>query len=88
MYAEYVNEIDLDEDYLYYEQGERFSDIPLPPVMNIILFAGWIVISMIGFAVIFLAKNPVAGAIIVALPTDFRALYFDAGAANRRRYWF
>jgi len=69
MYAEYVNEIELDQDYLYYEQGERFSDIPLPPVMNVILFAGWIVISLIGFAVVFLAKNPVAGAVIVALPT-------------------
>jgi len=69
MYAEYENEIELDQDYLYYEQGERFSDIPLPPVMNVILFAGWIVISLIGFAIIFLAKNPVAGAVIIALPT-------------------
>jgi len=69
MYAEYANEIELDQDYLYYEPGERFSDIPLPPVMNVILFAGWIVISLIGFAVIFLAKNPVAGTVIIALPT-------------------
>ena len=69
MYVEYANEIELDRDYLYYEQGERFSDIPLPPVMNVILFVGWIVISLIGFAVIFLAKNPVAGAVIVALST-------------------
>ncbi len=69
MYAEYANEIELDQDYLYYEQGERFSDIPLPPVMNVLLFVGWIVISLIGFAVIFLAKNPVVGAVIIALPT-------------------
>jgi hypothetical protein len=69
MYAEYANEIELGEDYLYYEQGERFSDIPLPPVMNVLLFAGWIVISLIGFVLIFLAKNPVAGTIIIALPT-------------------
>ena len=69
MYAEYANEIEFDQDYPYYEQGERFSDIPLPPVMNVILFAGWIVISLMGFAVIFLAKNPVAGAVIIALPT-------------------
>jgi hypothetical protein len=69
MYAEYANEIELEQDYLYYEQGERFSDIPLPPVMNVILFAAWIVISLIGFAVIFFAKNPVAGAVIIALPT-------------------
>ena len=69
MYAEYANEIEFDQDYLYYEQGERFSDIPLPPVMNVLLFAGWFVICLIGFAVIFLAKNPVAGAVIIALPT-------------------
>ena len=60
MYAEYANEIELDQDYQYCERGERFSDIPLPPVMNVLLFAGWIVISLIGFAVTFLAKNPVA----------------------------
>jgi hypothetical protein len=69
MYAEYANEIELDEDYLYYEQGERFSDIPLPPVMNVILFAGWMVTCLIGLTVITLAKNPVAGAVIIALPT-------------------
>ena len=69
MYAEYANEIEFDPDYLYYEQGERFSDIPLPPVMNVILFVCWIVVCLIGFTVIFLAKNPIAGAVIVALPT-------------------
>ena len=69
MYAEYANEIEFDQDYLYYEQGERFSDIPLPPIMNVLLFAGWIVISLIGFAVITLAKNTVAGIVIIALPT-------------------
>jgi len=69
MYAEYANEIEFDQDYLYYEQGERFSDIPLPPVMNVLLFAGWIVISLIGSAVITLAKNPVAGIIIIGVPT-------------------
>ena len=69
MYTEYANEIELDLDYPYYEQGERFSDIPLPAVMNVLLFAGWVVISLIGFAVIFLAKNPAAGIVIIALPT-------------------
>jgi len=69
MYAEYANEIEFDQDYLYYEQGERFSDIPLPPVMNVLLFVSWIVISLIGLAVITLAKNPVAGIVIIALPT-------------------
>ena len=69
MYAEYENENELDQEYLYYEQGERFSDIPLPPVMNVLLFAGWVVLCLIGLAVIFLAKNPVLGAVIIALPT-------------------
>jgi hypothetical protein len=37
--------------------------------MNVLLLAIWIVISLIGFAVMFLAKNPVAGAIIIGVPT-------------------
>lgn len=69
MYTEYANEIDLDPDYLYYEQSERFSDIPLPPAMNILLLAGWIVVCLIGLAVIALAKNTAAGIVIIALPT-------------------
>src|SRR4030043_1507884 len=69
MYAEYANEIEFDQDYLYYEQGERFSDIPFPPVMNVFLFAGWICIFLVGSAVITLAKNPVAGIIIIGVPT-------------------
>jgi len=69
MYAEYANEIEFDQDYLYYEQGERTSDIPLPPVMNVLLFVSWFVICLIGLAVISLAKNPVAGIVIIAVPT-------------------
>lgn len=67
MYAEYENEINGEE--LFYEPSERTCDIQLPPVVNFLLLAIWIVISLIGFAVIFLAKNPVAGAIIIAVPT-------------------
>jgi hypothetical protein len=69
MYAEYANEIEFDQDYLYYEQGKRFSDIPLPPVMNVLLFAGWFAICLIGFAVTTLVKNTAAGIVIIALPT-------------------
>jgi hypothetical protein len=69
MYSEYENEIY--EDELAYEQGERTSDIQLPPAINVLLFAGWLVISLIGFAVIFLAKNPVVGAVIIVVPTFF-----------------
>ena len=67
MYAEYENEIDSEEPF--YEHSERTCDIQLPPVVNFLLLAIWIVISLIGFAVIFLAKNPVAGAIIIGVPT-------------------
>jgi hypothetical protein len=67
MYSEYENEIY--EDELACEQGERTSDIQLPPAINVLLFAGWLVVSLIGFAVTFLAKNPVAGAVIIAVPT-------------------
>jgi hypothetical protein len=67
MYSEYEDEIDGEE--LFYEPAERTSDIQLPPVVNFLLLAIWVVISLIGFAVIFLAKNPVAGAIIIGVPT-------------------
>ena len=67
MYSEYEDEIY--EDEMLYEQTERTSDIQLPPVINVLLFAMWIVICSIGFAVIFLAKSAVAGAVIIAVPT-------------------
>jgi hypothetical protein len=67
MYATYVNEID--QDSLLYELEERTSDIQLSPAMNTLLLAVWLVVCAIGFGVVFLAKNPVAGAAIVALPT-------------------
>jgi hypothetical protein len=67
MYPEYENEIGGEE--LFYEPVERTSDMQLPPVINVLLLAIWIVICLIGFAVVFLAKNPVAGAVIIAVPT-------------------
>ena len=67
MYAEYENEINGEEPF--YEQSERTCDIQLPPVVNFLLLVIWMAISLIGFAVIFLGKNPVAGAIIIAVPT-------------------
>ncbi len=67
MYSEYENEIY--EDEMFYEQSERTSDIQLPPVINALLLATWIVICLIGFAVIFLAKSAVVGAVIIAVPT-------------------
>ena len=67
MYSEYEDEIYGDE--LLYEPVERTSDIRLPPVINVLLSAIWIAICLIGFAVIFLAKSAVAGAVIIAVPT-------------------
>jgi len=67
MYTEYENEIETEE--LFYEQGEQTSDIQLPPVINGLLFVIWAVICLIGFAVMFLAKAPLAGAVIIAVPT-------------------
>jgi len=69
MYTEYSNQIEFGQEDLYYEEGERTSDIQLPPVMNILLLVIWAVVSLIGLAVAFLAKNPVAGAVIIAVPT-------------------
>lgn len=67
MNTEYDN--DMDGEELFYEQSERTSDIQLPPVMNVLLLTIWVVISLIGLAVIFFGKNPLAGAIIIAVPT-------------------
>ncbi len=67
MYVEYEDEKDGEE--FPCEPSERTSDIQLPPVMNYLLLAVWIVICLIGFAVMFLAENPVAGAIIIGIPT-------------------
>jgi hypothetical protein len=67
MYAEYEDEIGTGE--LFHEPSERTCDIQLPAVVNVLLLAIWVVISLIGFAVVFLAKNPVAGAIIIGVPT-------------------
>jgi O-antigen ligase len=67
MCAEYANEI-MEEDF-YYGQAERPSDIQLPPVMNVLLLSIWAAICLIGFAVMVLGKNLVAGTIIIAVPT-------------------
>jgi hypothetical protein len=67
LYGDYEGQ--LDEDEFLYEQYERTSDIQLPPVINILLFAIWLIIALIGFGIIFLGKNAVAGAVMIAVPT-------------------
>jgi len=63
----YINEIDADG--LLEEIEERTSDIQFPPVMNFLLLAVWLVICAIGFGVIFLAHNVLAGVAVIAVPT-------------------
>ena len=65
MYATY----ELDESGLLCEPGERTSDIQFPPAMNTLLLAVWLALCAVGLGVIVLAKNPIAGAAVIALPT-------------------
>lgn len=51
------------------EETQRSSDIQLPPVINVLLLVIWVVVSLIGHAVIFLGKNTMAGIVIAAVPT-------------------
>lgn len=47
----------------------RPSDVSLPPVLSYLLLTVWIAICLVGFGIAFLAKQPLAGALIVAVPT-------------------
>jgi len=67
MYMTYANDM-IDDDLLYMPE-DRTSDIQFSPAMNTMLLATWLVVCVIGFGVVFLAKNVVAGAAIIALPT-------------------
>ncbi len=67
MNATYANEID--QDNLLYESEERTSDIQLSPTMDTLLLAVWLLVCAVGFGVVFLARQPLVGAVIVALPT-------------------
>jgi hypothetical protein len=67
MYAEYEHQ--TNQEHLLYEAAERTSDIQLPGALNILLLTIWAVICLIGFAIIFLTKNTVAGIFIIGVPT-------------------
>ena len=67
MYATYLNE--LDADGLLFEPQERTSDLQFSSAMNTILLAAWLFVCAVGFGIIFLAKSPLAGAAVIALPT-------------------
>jgi hypothetical protein len=67
MNAEYItemNQIDFPE-----EQSPRTSDIQLPPLIGGLLLAVWAAICIVGFVVVFLAREPVIGTIFIAVPT-------------------
>ncbi|MEN6336297.1 MAG: hypothetical protein ABFE01_18745 [Phycisphaerales bacterium] len=67
MYPTYANA--LVDDGLLDEPQERTSDIQFSPAMNMMLLAAWLVVCAIGFGVILLADNAVAGAVVIAVPT-------------------
>jgi len=67
MYATYIDELD-DRGFLY-EPQERTSDIQFPPAMNTLLLALWLFLCVVGFGIVLLAKNPIAGAVVIAVPT-------------------
>lgn len=67
MWTGYANEIS--EEDLLYEPSERPTDIQLPPVVNILLLCGWLVICLIGFAIIFFANNIFLGIAVIGVPT-------------------
>ncbi|NLT78191.1 MAG: hypothetical protein GXX98_16860, partial [Planctomycetes bacterium] len=67
MYATYFE--DVNYDGLLFEPEERTSDIVLPPAMNALLVALWLAVCAIGFAIVFWGRNPIAGGLVIAVPT-------------------
>ena len=66
---EYVNNPEFYGTDLYSSIQQRPTDIQLPKVMNLVLLATWGAVCLLGFAVILIAKMPVAGIVIIAVPT-------------------
>lgn len=67
MYATYFE--DVDYDGLLCEPEERTSDIPFPPALNALLLALWLAVCAIGFGIVFWGRNPIAGGLVIAVPT-------------------
>jgi hypothetical protein len=67
MYATYASAID--ESDLLEEPQDRTSDIPLGPAVSYLLLVAWLILCAVGLGVVVLARNPVAGAVVVAIPT-------------------
>jgi hypothetical protein len=69
MYESMPYEDQMVQDYGNLERSQRFSDIQLPPIINSLLLTIWILFCLAGFGVIFLAKQPIVGTVIIGLPT-------------------
>ena len=48
---------------------ERYSDVPTPPVLSFLMLTVWVVVCLLGFGVALLAKQPIAGILMIAVPT-------------------
>ncbi len=67
MYTAYANQIN--EEALYSGRSNRTSDIRFSPIVGGLLVTIWMAICMAGFGIMFLARQPVVGAAIIAVPT-------------------
>lgn len=66
MLTTYANEA---QEELLYQEYTRTSDFQMPRFINYLLLATWLVICAIGFAIIFIGKQPIIGTMVIALPT-------------------
>ncbi len=66
MYTTYADE---DACLLLDELPERTSDIPLAPAMSYLLLGAWLILCAVGLGVAIVARYPLAGAMVVAVPT-------------------
>lgn len=68
MYTAYANEM-IQDDFYYEQQEERHSDVAFPPVVNALLLVIWLVFVAAGMGVIFIGGSPLAGAVVIGVPT-------------------
>jgi len=69
MYNEYASSMELDHGGLYYDEPEQAADTQFLGPIRTLLLGSWVVISLFGFAIIFLADNTIAGIVVIAIPT-------------------
>ena len=70
MYPATIEQPDIfqEDDFVAWEEV-RSSDVPLAPVMNYLLLTVWGAICLLGVGIALIARQPIAGAIVVAVPT-------------------